>query len=247
METIKDAISELGDIRKDINTQKNIKNEIKKKLLENLDEIIRFLVVGPGVVSPETTRTRCNRVIDLVKVWYKSPESGSIMEKILEVKKKYVVVSIPESEEKEFSDLEREVMTKTKELEDKISPELREKYLPLYIERLRPNSIERGDVAFLPIGPILHYCIVFKVIGDISFVVSITTNTTEDFIGYKLEKSRFFKGTAVYALHQVPTALVMRKFVMPYDNKSELIKILSECENYIKSNILKRTYRRKKK
>lgn len=46
----------------------------------------------------------------------------------------------------------------------------------MYIERLRPETIERGDVAFLPIGPILHYCIVFKVVGEISFVLSITTS-----------------------------------------------------------------------
>ncbi len=252
METFKDAISELGGIRKTLNDLKNIKSEIKKRILENLDEVIRFLIVGPGVVSPEMTRTRCNRVVDLLKVWYKSSDSSSMIEKILEVKKKYVVVCIPTDtpeqppEEREVCSLEKEVINKSKELEDKISPELREKYLPLYIERLRPSKIEKGDVAFLPIGPILHYCIVFKVVDDVSFVISLTTDP-ESFVGYKIEKSRFFKGTAIYAIHQVPTALVMRKFVMPYDSKSELNKILSGCEDYFKTNILKRTYKRKKK
>lgn len=77
-------------------------------------------------------------------------------------------------------------------------------------------------------------------------LISLTTDP-ESFVGYKIEKSRFFKGTAIYAIHQVPTALVMRKFVMPYDSKSELNKILSGCEDYFKTNILKRTYKRKKK
>lgn len=258
METIKVAISELGEVRKILSDFKNVRNEIKKRTLENLDEIIRFLTVGPGVVSPELTRTRCNKVVDLIKIWFKShPNQGSMMEKVLDVKRKYVTTLIPdlsttpsspliEEEDSEISDIEREVINKSKELGSKISPELREKFLPLYIERLRPDTIERGDVAFLPIGPILHYCIVFKVVGDTSFVISITTNS-EDFVGYKLEKSRFFKGTAIYALHQVPTALVNRKFVMPYDSRSELNKILSGCEEYLKSNVLKRNYRRKKK
>lgn len=251
METIKEAITELGDIRRSVNNYKNIKNSIKKSITEGLDEIIRFLMVGPGIVSPEATRTRCNKIVDLIKVWYKNPESRECIEKILDIKRKFIspTLTAEESEEKSsISHREEEIVTRSKELEDKIPADLREKYLPMYIERLRPETVERGDVAFLPIGPILHYCIVFKVVGDISFVLSITTSgEAKGFIGYQLEKSRFFKGTAMYTLHQVPTALVNRKFVMPYDNKAELGKILSGCEDYLKTNVLKRTYNKRKK
>lgn len=66
METIKEAVTELGDIRKSINNYKSIKNSIKKTITEGLDEMIRFLMVGPGVVSPEATRTRCNKIVDLI-------------------------------------------------------------------------------------------------------------------------------------------------------------------------------------
>lgn len=250
METIKEAVTELGDIRKSINNYKSIKNSIKKTITEGLDEMIRFLMVGPGVVSPEATRTRCNKVMDLIKIWYKKPEDRDCIEKILDIKRKFITPSLTagDSEEKSISQREEEIVTRSKELEEKIPADLREKYLPMYIERLRPETIERGDVAFLPIGPILHYCIVFKVVGEISFVLSITTSgEAKGFVGYQLERSRFFKGTALYTLHQVPTALVNRKFVMPYDNKAELGRIFTGCEEYLKTNVLKRTYNKRKK
>lgn len=245
METIKEAITELGNIRKSVNDYKSIKNSIKKTITEGLDEMIRFLMVGPGVVSPEATRTRCNKVVDLVKIWYRDRDC---VEKILDIKRRFISPALPADEEKPITQREEEVVTKSKELEEKIPADLREKYLPMYIERLRPETVERGDVAFLPIGPILHYCIVFKVVGEISFVLSITTSgEAKGFVGYQLEKSRFFKGTAMYTLHQVPTALVTRKFVMPYDNKAELGRIFSGCEDYLKTNVLKRTYTKRKK
>lgn len=250
METIKEAVTEIGDIRKSISDYKNIKNSIKKVITEGLDEIIRFLTVGPGVVSPEATRTRCNKIVDLIKIWYKNPEDRDCVERILDVKRKFITPSLTagESEEKSISQRKEEIVTRSKELEEKIPADLREKYLPMYIERLRPETIERGDVAFLPIGPILHYCIVFKVVGEISFVLSITTSgEAKGFVGYQLKRSRFFKGTALYTLHQVPTALVNRKFVMPYDNKAELGRIFTGCEEYLKTNVLKRTYNKRKK
>ena len=188
--------------------------------------------------------------MDLIKIWYKKPEDRDCIEKILDIKRKFITPSLTagDSEEKSISQREEEIVTRSKELEEKIPADLREKYLPMYIERLRPETIERGDVAFLPIGPILHYCIVFKVVGEISFVLSITTSgEAKGFVGYQLERSRFFKGTALYTLHQVPTALVNRKFVMPYDNKAELGRIFTGCEEYLKTNVLKRTYNKRKK
>lgn len=252
METIKAVISELGAIRKSLSEYKNVKNGIKKKVLENLDEINRFLLIGPGVVSPELTRTRCNKVVDLIKVWYRSLQDyNSIMEKIIDIKKTFVtplvISELNPSSEKENNIVEEVKRDNTTE-ESSEEPIVSQKQvtLPSYVEKLRPDNIIKGDVAFLPIGPVLHYCIVVKSVGNYSFVIPITSNLT-DFVGYVIEKSRFFKGMAIFTIVQVPTSLVKRKFVMPYDNKTELSNILSECDKYLKENVLKRNYKRKKK
>jgi hypothetical protein len=124
METIKEAVTEIGDIRKSISNYKNIKNSIKKVITEGLDEIIRFLTVGPGVVSPEATRTRCNKIVDLIKIWYKNPEDRDCVERILDVKRKFITPSLTagDSEEKSISQREEEIVTRSKELKRKFQP-----------------------------------------------------------------------------------------------------------------------------
>ena len=115
---------------------------------------------------------------------------------------------------------------------------------PNYTRKLfKDISIVKGDVTFLPIGPCCHYCIVYKVVDNIAYVIPITT-TPDIFNGYSISKSRFWRGTAIYALYQFPIEIVIEKFTMPYDNKSELRSIFKSLESTFKS-ILPKEKKRK--
>ena len=129
----------------------------------------------------------------------------------------------------------------TKKSKDTLDP------IPEYVKRIRPSELKIGDVVYLFVGPIQHYCIIKKITKDTLFVIPITSNVT-DFIGYKIEKSRFFHGTAIFSIVQYPIDLAIKKFVIPYDNRTELLNIIKQCDNYLRdNNIISKAIKRKKK
>ena len=72
MDNTKDAISSFGEIRKNVNELTNIRNSIKVSLLGNIDNIIRFLQVGAGIVSLDLVNKNVSKLIGTSKVWIKN-------------------------------------------------------------------------------------------------------------------------------------------------------------------------------
>ena len=77
------------------------------------------------------------------------------------------------------------------------------KSMPIYFTRLKPKSLEKYDVSYLPIGPINHYCIIAKIdkSNNSVFVIPITTDVKK-FTGQMIEKSRISDYTKVKILNQ---------------------------------------------
>ena len=218
---LREDIKQLLDILK---LKTKIKNSIKCTMFNNLIYLERFVQHGPGITSPIKAEEKLDEIVELASVWIKDSEFTTLLNNVSLKLKDYSV-------------------DKKTSTEESITEEL--SIIPKYIERLRPKEIVKYDVSYLPIGPVNHYCLVYKVIGEVSFVIPFTTSGVDQFVGYDITKSRFWKGKAVYTLHQFPTSMVLSKFVMPYDHKSEAMMIIKNCEIYIKSLLPKE--RRKKK
>lgn len=253
MDNTKDAISSFGEIRKNVNELTNIRNSIKVSLLGNIDNIIRFLQVGAGIVSLDLVNKNVSNLIGTSKVWIKNKLLvKDIVTTSLEFKLKFLDDKSDEfncdflnSQQADGSNDDNVIEDKqsitTKKSKDTLDP------IPEYIKRVRPSELKIGDVVYLFVGPIQHYCIVKKITKDTLFVIPITSNVT-DFIGYKIEKSRFFHGTAIFSVVQYPIDLAIKKFVIPYDNRTELLNIIKQCDNYLRdNNIISKAIKRKKK
>lgn len=253
MDNTKDAISSFGEIRKNVNELTNIRNSIKVSLLGNIDNIIRFLQVGAGIVSLDLVNKNVSNLIGTSKVWIKNKLLvKDIVTTSLEFKLKFLDDKSDEfncdflnSQQVDGSNDDNVIEDKqsitTKKSKDTLDP------IPEYVKRVRPSELKIGDVVYLFVGPIQHYCIVKKITKDTLFVIPITSNIT-DFIGYKIEKSRFFHGTAIFSVVQYPIDLAIKKFVIPYDNRTELLNIIKQCDNYLRdNNIISKAIKRKKK
>lgn len=253
MDNTKDAISSFGEIRKNVNELTNIRNSIKVSLLGNIDNIIRFLQVGAGIVSLDLVNKNVSNLIGTSKVWIKNKLLvKDIVTTSLEFKLKFLDDKSDEfncdflnSQQADGSNDDNVIEDKqsitTKKSKDTLDP------IPEYVKRVRPSELKIGDVVYLFVGPIQHYCIVKKITKDTLFVIPITSNVT-DFIGYKIEKSRFFHGTAIFSVVQYPIDLAIKKFVIPYDNRTELLNIIKQCDNYLRdNNIISKAIKRKKK
>lgn len=223
---LREDIKELLDILKSKN---KIKNTIKCTMFNNLIYLERYIQHGPGIVSPAKVEEKLDSTIELSTIWIKDSEFNSLLNSVSERIKNNNLV-----EEKVALDNEENAVI----IEEPPS-------IPRYIERLRPKEIVKLDVAYLPIGPVNHYCLVYKVIGEVSFVIPFTTSGVDQFVGYDITKSRFWKGKAVYTLHQFPTSMVLSKFVMPYDHKTEAMLIIKNCESYIRGLLPKERKRKK--
>lgn len=226
-------------IREDVNyllellrDKTKLKNSIKCTIVNHLMYIDKFIQTGPGVISPAKVEEKLGIILDLSNIWVKDSEFNEIFMNIKNtLMSEYLYPSISN----------KESIPET--LEDEVHvPELN----PRYIERLRPKNVERLDVSYLPIGPVSHYCLVYKVVGDVSFVIPFTTSGSDQFIGYDIEKSRFWRGKAAFTLHQFPTSMVLSKFVMPYDHKLEANMIIKSCEKYIRGLLPKERKKKKK-
>lgn len=253
MDNTKDAISSFGEIRKNVNELTNIRNSIKVSLLGNIDNIIRFLQVDAGIVSLDLVNKNVSNLIGTSKVWIKNKLLvKDIVTTSLEFKLKFLDDKSDEfncdflnSQQADGSNDDNVIEDKqsitTKKSKDTLDP------IPEYVKRVRPSELKIGDVVYLFVGPIQHYCIVKKITKDTLFVIPITSNVT-DFIGYKIEKSRFFHGTAIFSVVQYPIDLAIKKFVIPYDNRTELLNIIKQCDNYLRdNNIISKAIKRKKK
>lgn len=253
MDNTKDAISSFGEIRKNVNELTNIRNSIKVSLLGNIDNIIRFLQVGAGIISLDLINKNVSNLIGTSKVWIKNKLLvKDIVTTSLEFKLKFLDDKSDEfncdflnSQQADGSNDDNVIEDKqsitTKKSKDTLDP------IPEYVKRVRPSELKIGDVVYLFVGPIQHYCIVKKITKDTLFVIPITSNVT-DFIGYKIEKSRFFHGTAIFSVVQYPIDLAIKKFVIPYDNRTELLNIIKQCDNYLRdNNIISKAIKRKKK
>lgn len=253
MDNTKDAISSFGEIRKNVNELTNIRNSIKTSLLGNIDNIIRFLQVGAGIVSLDLVSKNVSNLVGTSKVWIKNKllvkdivtTSSEFKLKFLDDKSDEFNCDTLDSQQADGSNDDNVIEDKqsitTKKSKDTLDP------IPEYVKRIRPSELKIGDVVYLFVGPIQHYCIVKKITKDTLFVIPITSNVT-DFIGYKIEKSRFFHGTAIFSIVQYPIDLAIKKFVIPYDNRTELLNIIKQCDNYLRdNNIISKAIKRKKK
>lgn len=253
MDNTKDAISSFGEIRKNVNELTNIRNSIKTSLLGNIDNIIRFLQVGAGIVSLDLVNKNVSNLVGTSKVWIKNKLLvKDIVTTSLEFKLKFLDDKSDEfnydtldSQQADGSNDDNVIEDKqsitTKKSKDTLDP------IPEYVKRVRPSELKIGDVVYLFVGPIQHYCIVKKITKNTLFVIPITSNVT-DFIGYKIEKSRFFHGTAIFSIVQYPIDLAIKKFVIPYDNRTELLNIIKQCDNYLRdNNIISKAIKRKRK
>lgn len=209
-----------------------LRNTIKTNILNGLIFIKKFLESSPGIISPSKVCEKINQIKEYLGVWVKNKDlidsTNDIFKEIID---KYINLVDEEDTEK----------PKEQSIEiNKLSEKPVKDYVPWYTKKLF-NGIEvkRQDVAYLPIGPCHHYCIVYKVLGDKTYIIPITTNI-DAFDGYVIEKSRFFKGKAIFSIYQYPTSVVKDKLVLPYDHKSEVNNIFKALEEFMTSILPKK-------
>lgn len=230
-------IDKLEEYIHKIRESKTLKNKYRTSILTDLDVVLRFLKTSPGIISP----AKVDEKIELITVTLKNPwcqvlDSSLITDltKLLaNIRKDYILL---EGEERVVAECptERDKDILSLPEEDLLDKGTVISALPKRILRLLDVDIQKGDVSLLPIGPCQHYCLVYKIIDDITYVIPITS-TPGVFVGYPITKSRFFKGMAIFSIQQFPTALVRSKLAMPYDNKSECYAIFRAFEENIRS------------
>lgn len=252
-EEVKQYTTELEGHCYKIRTSKFIKNNIKKELVESLEFISRFLLVGPGVTSPVVVKQKINRTGQLTKAWIRDVDlAKGILETIGMVKIKFLEPSETDDEATEIVKAEkvaqevaeiRDIPKKDRDMEAELKDYVNK--VPKYVERLRPEKLEKLDISYLPIGPVPHYCMVYKILSDVTYVIPITSHG-DMFQGCPIEKSRFLKGKFIYTLYQFPTSLVLSRFVMPYDARTEGTRVCKEISEYFKSSVIPKTRKQKK-
>ena len=203
-----------------------VKNSIKVEILNSIVYMKNYITTSPGIISPGKVEEKIKAVKSLLKVWV---NDSKILSEFEELSKDYIdkyIYLIPEMDKIKINKEEEE------EVKDQLISE--KSVIPNYTRKLfKGVNIIRGDVSYLPIGPCCHYCIVYKVVNNVAYVIPMTT-TPDIFTGFQISKSRFWKGTAIYALYQFPIDFVADKFTMPYDHKGELRDIFRSLEKEFK-------------
>lgn len=220
-----------------IRESKTLKNKYRTSILTDLDVVLRFLKTSPGIISP----AKVDEKIELITVTLKNPWChvlGSdlitdLTKLLANIRKDYISLDGEERVVAE-SPIERDKEILSLPEEDLLDKGAVISALPKRLLRLLDVDIQKGDVSLLPIGPCQHYCLVYKIIDDITYVIPITS-TPGVFVGYPITKSRFFKGMAIFSIQQFPTSLVRSRLTMPYDNRSECYAIFRAFEENIRS------------
>lgn len=204
-------------------------NKTKKDFLEKITSVLDYLKKGAGIHSPLQAKKDCTYLLGLSKIWLRS--KGESFNTLIEDIKN--------------SDLLIKTVQETPKPKKRLTPNLGmapEKKTPsinsfdLSKFRLKPDVVEKGDVVRLPVGPIDHFCLVCRVVGDKTYVIPITSQTS--FKGLKVEKSRFFRGIAIYSILQYPTSMCTSRFIMPFDHKTEALYLIRTVTEYLQNNVL---------
>ena len=211
-----------------------IRHSIKVDILNSIVCMKNYITTSPGIISPGKVEEKIKVIESLLKVWVTDPK---ILSEFEELSKDYVskyIELVPENMDK--------IEASKEEVGDQLISE--KSVIPNHTRRLfKGVNIIKGDVSYLPIGPCCHYCITYKVVNNIAYVIPMTT-TPDIFTGFQISKSRFWKGTAIYALYQFPVDFVADKFTMPYDHKGELKDIFKSLEKEFKSILPKERKKR---
>ena len=230
----------LEDMILSIKEERKLRNTYRVNILNDIYFIQKFLTSSPGVIGPGKVEEKINSIKKQLKSPWITQYNKSLCEKLGE--------SI-EKVEKEFTERYLE-MPKEEDTAVDVTDEVIESNNPYSsstvwealprrtVSLFKDVEIRKGDVSYLPVGPCCHYCIIYKIVGETVYVIPLTT-TDGIFEGYKLEKSRFFKGTAIYSLQQFPKSMVEQKFTMPFDHKSECNQIFKSFEETM-SKVIKR-------
>lgn len=232
-------VNNLIEIEKEIKEEK-LRHSIKTDILNCIVCLKNYITMSPGVISPGKVEKKIKDIRSFVKVWIKNPNLiNKINSTLIEFENRFIEM-IPEKLTENLEKQDTIDTIGTTEISRPVA-------LPNYTRKLLSDVDPiKGDVSYLPIGPCSHYCIVYKVCNDITYVIPLTT-TKDIFTGYEISKSRFFKGIAIYTLYQFPTSLVKEKLTIPYDHKSELRNIFRSVENEFRSIFPKITSKRGKK
>lgn len=225
-------VNKIQEIEQSIKNEK-IRQLIKSKILNGLICLKKFITMSPGVISPGKIEDKISEIRSYVSIWIKNTELLKNIEITLkEFEERYIEMILPDEDNRVESS--EEVILREQP-----------KSLPNYARKLL-NEVDpiKGDVSYLPIGPCSHYCIVYKVSGNVSYVIPLTT-TEGIFSGYEISKSRFFRGIAIFTLYQFPTSLVKEKLTIPYDHKGELRSIFKAVEDEFRSIMPRKVVKKK--
>lgn len=209
-----------------------VRHSIKVSILNDLIYLRNYITTSPGIISPAKVEDKIRELKSLLKVWI---TNSTILNEFNLLSNEYI---------DRYIEMKNITVNPEKDSSEEEDKKLYTAPIPNYTKKLLKNiAVIRGDVSYLPIGPCCHYCIVYKIVDNIAFVIPMTT-TPDVFNGYQISKSRFWRGTAIHAIYQFPLEIVEEKFTMPYDHKGELKEIFKSLELTIK-NILPKERKRK--
>lgn len=251
-----EIFKEIENFKQRVEKNRFIRSNTRKSMFSGLNYLSKFLTSlssDDSTVSYSKTMNHIEELRELIGTWCrKDTKAFDILDEI-EILYRDVVDILGEVIEKDDPKEEVSEIGEEKKKEEEedlvvIPPAAVLKSMPVYFTRLKPKSLEKYDVSYLPIGPINHYCIIAKIdkSNNSVFVIPITTDVKK-FTGQMIEKSRFFQGKAVYSLHQLPYKLALSKFVMQYDNKGEVIQIIKNTFEHIRKNVMPRVNRTPKR
>lgn len=238
-----EILNEITDLRERISNNQMIRSKTRRSIFNGLDYIVRFITShdNESVISYSKTLDYTKELNGLAGLWCRG--DTRFIEILENVEACYRNQAESQDLENVINETSRNEVVEETEIEESIDMNLPTvlKTMPSYFTKLRPESLEKFDVCYLPIGPVNHYCIVAKVdkINGSVFVIPITSDIN-NYTGYMIEKSRFLTGKAIYSLYQIPYSLGFKKFVMPYDNRGEVIKIIKNTIEHIRKNVLPR-------
>lgn len=216
-------------------------NKTKKDFTEKINGVLDYLRKGASICSPLQAKKNCTYLLGLSKIYLRS--KGTNFNKLIEdIQNSDMLINGVEFEDPTPAPIE--IIKKKKKLTpnlgsapDKGGPKVSRIDLSKY--RLKPDIVEKGDVVSLPVGPVDHYCLVCRVVDDRTYVIPITTQSS--FKGLKVEKSRFFKGIAIFSILQYPTSMCTSRFIMPFDHKTEAAFLIRTVTEYLQNNVLPRS------
>lgn len=240
--TTEEQINELEKFIKNMETPESLirVNKTKKDFTEKINGVLDYLRKGASICSPLQAKKDCTYLLGLSKIYLRS--KGTDFNKLIEdIQTSDMLINGVEFENPipapiEISKKKKKLTPNLGSAPDKGGYKVSKVDLSKY--RLKPDTIEKGDVVSLPVGPVDHYCLVCKVVDDRTYVIPITTQTS--FKGLKVEKSRFFKGTAIFSVLQYPTSMCTSRFIMPFDHKTEAAFLIRTVTKYLQNNVLPR-------